>query len=304
VIAHPVQCGKTREEPGVFQWIPKSFLGLFLGLSLASAQEPPAEPPQEPAKAAAESLPLPPLPYPEGVNLRYRWEHEGVNFATTSILIETVKDEDGEPRLRVRGKLDYDRAGRILSGTSEGTYAGDVSHPRHYRRSLELQAPGVGGSEATIVLAISGSQVEVTRRDSMPNLGRRELTVPEPIWLLDDQCFEHWVLLAPYFPRIVQEERLAVFVPHGEMVSTYTIRKELTEGEGESRRDRWSIRLPALEAKMWTDARGRLVEYLQGEVRIVLEESPRPASPSTPPTAPPPAAPPAPAPAPAGGGSG
>jgi len=268
---HPVQSRETREELRVFQAIHKSLLFLILGIGVAGAQVPPPEPTPEPEKAAPEPLPLPPLPYPEGTDLRYRWEHEGANFATTTVRIDTVKDENGEPRIRVRGRLDYDRSGRIISGTSEGTYRGDVGHPVEYRRSLEVRAPGVGGADATIILRFDGPKVEVTRRDSMPTLGRRELTVPQPTWLLDDQCFEHWVLLAPYLTRIVEEDRLEVFVPHGETMTTYMIRKERTEGEGEARRDRWSLRAPALEAKLWTDAKGRLVEYLQAEVRIVLE---------------------------------
>jgi hypothetical protein len=261
----------------------------MLGASLGIAQVPAPEPAAAPEKPATARPPLPPLPYPEGVDLRYHWEHQGANFATTTVRIDSVKEEDGPPRLRVRGRLEYDRSGRILSGTSECTYSGDVGHPLEYRRSLEIQAPGVGGADATLILKFTGPRAEVTRRDSMPNLGRRELTVPEPTWLLDDQCFEHWVLLAPYLPQIVEEERLTVFIPHGETVNTYTIRKELTEGEGEARRDRWSIRIPALEAKIWTDARGQLVEYLQGEVRIVFEPPPR----ETPPPPPAPPAPPA-----------
>jgi hypothetical protein len=146
---------------------------------------------------------------------------------------------------------------------------------------METLAPGLGSADSTISVEFDGPRAAISRKDSSPTLARRELVLAEPIWLLDDQCFEHWVLLAPYFSRIVADDRLTVFVPHGENTVAYTIRKERTEGEGDARRDRWSVRQPTVDAKIWTDAEGRLVEYQQGEIRIFLEERPPPEKPAT-----------------------
>ncbi len=249
---------------------PKLLILLAFLTALGTSQSPPTDAPPPPQKPAIEREALPPLPYSPKVPHRFIWEYRGVPFASTEVEIGAVSVSDGKSQFRVKATLEYDRDGRILSGTSEATYGKDVGEPLRYRRRLTIRAAGVGGSDSDLTARFDGGIAAVTRREGTPDLKRSDVQVPEPTWLLDDQCFEHWVLLAPYFSKIPVEGALLLFIPYGESTATYTIRHERTEGEGKERRERWTVRQPAVDAKIWTDPQGRLVEYLQGEVRIVF----------------------------------
>ena len=237
----------------------------FAGFGVQSAPpDRPADPPASPAQKST----LPPLPYESGTHLQFLWEHQGESYATTRIDIEIVRKEDTADLIRVRSQLDLDRGGRIVTGSSNLVCHGDVGHPVEYRHELTISAASLGGARSLMEVRFDGAVAELERQEGSHSSGKKELFVPVPTWLLDDQCFEHWVLLAPYLGTIPEDGHLTVFVPHGEGMQTYTVRLERTEGAGESRRLRWSIQHAALSAKIWTDPEGRLLEYLQGDVRI------------------------------------
>ena len=71
---------------------------------IGCAQEPPQQEPS--GSSTLEETPLPllePIPYVLGADYRYTWILEGQEFATTTMILDTVKDADGGESLRLRG---------------------------------------------------------------------------------------------------------------------------------------------------------------------------------------------------------
>jgi len=145
-----------------------------------------------------------------------------------------------------------------------------------YRRTLTTSASIFGEETTDVAVRFEDGKATLSRKDDAPQLHRREIPLADPIWILGDQCFEHWVLLGPYLRQIAPDGKANLFVPFAASIPTsngvmpYTIRHERTEGEGNERRDRWQIEAHALKAKLWTDHRGRVIEYLQENSHILL----------------------------------
>ena len=123
-------------------------LSLFLIRLPIAAQSPtPANGSKE--KTTRTRVPWPELPYKIGVEYSYSWIFQGVEVAKTTFWLETVQQEDQAPQLIARGTLDYSRAGRVLTGSSEIRFAdGTIRQPVRYRRSLTTSA-SVFGEETT-----------------------------------------------------------------------------------------------------------------------------------------------------------
>ena len=241
---------------------------------IGCAQEPPQQEPS--GSSTLEETPLPllePIPYVLGADYRYTWILEGQEFATTTMILDTVKDADGGESLRLRGRLSYDRAGRILSGDSTLSFAGkDLRHPVRFKSALETGIPNMGSQLEEMAVRFEGNRASWSQRVGSTRFYNGTTEVQTPTWVLEGNCFEQWAIVAPFFKTIARDGTLSFYVPTGSTFSTYKIRHELTEGKGEDRRERWSISHPSQNAKLWTDASGRLVEYVQGQVQIVLSE--------------------------------
>lgn len=250
------------------QQIHKLFIlaGLWIAIAPALADDPPAASPAVPDEKPVEFLP--PLPF-EGGEERFAWWIHGAEIGSTRITVDPVRETDVPRTIRVRASFAFDAMGRIVTGDTEATYRGDIGHPVRYRHTLGVSAASLGSSEAILAATFEDGEARIERRDESERMIRTTVEAPPPTWLLDDQCFEHWVLLAPYFERILADGVLEVFVPQSGSTVTYRLKKERVEGEGSTARTRWALTGPAVEAKIWVDPTGRLVEYAQGELQIV-----------------------------------
>lgn len=261
----------------MFHHLPK-FLGILALTAIAcvsnpaTSQDPPREKSAEPPEVVnAKPAPLPPSPYRLGEDYRYTWIMDGKEFATTVLTLDTVKDANGRESSRLRGRLNYERAGRILTGGSTLHFEGtDLRKPARFRSNLEIAVPNMGSQEEELVVRFEGGKAISSRKTGDQGLTRSEVEVREPTFVLESNCFEHWAIVSPHFRSILEDGTLTFFIPTGSQQITYKVRHERQEKVGAVVRDRWSIRHPSQVAWIWTDEEGRLVEYRQDTLQIIL----------------------------------
>ena len=256
------------------------FLMLAVPANVACAQSPPAESPKDaPAVAPADPKPAPapemqkpaPFPYELTHEYHYTWVIEGEEIGKTTLTAETVTEQNGSESLLVRGRFDFDRAGRKLSGTSRLFFAENhPASPVRFTGRLSIDAREHGSHEEKFSLRVIDGIASITVDDGSAQLRRSKLPCEEPLFVLEAQCFEHWAVISPRFGELVG--KLRVLVPSERSYREYELTRVGEEKGAQGVRTRWKIEHPAQEALLWTDAKGRLVEYHQEPLQIVLTE--------------------------------
>ncbi|HIA28612.1 MAG TPA: hypothetical protein EYN79_10975 [Planctomycetes bacterium] len=228
-------------------------------------------------QADGEITPAPtaPLPYEAETDHVWNWVIDGSLIGSTRVRIRPSEKVASEWILDAR--LRFSRAGRTIDSRSLTTFSGTSRRLTHYRREMRT---GLTNSklQSTVVTARFGTETtEVSvQKSSSPEIFDRNFTTGENPTILDSQCFEHWLLLAPNFPA-ERKGKIQVLVPTLQQSLELELEREVIEGEGADRLHRWNISHPTFEALIWVDEKGAVERYLQGDLDIQRQRvSPKP----------------------------
>lgn len=215
------------------------------------------------------------LPYPETMELTWNWVIDGKKIGTTRARIRPSSEEGTEWILDAR--LQFSRSGRAIDSRSLTTFGGESRRLTRYRRDLRAGLPG-GNPNSTVTSALFGTESTQVRvqNSSQPEISQQNFETGDNPRILDSQCFEHWLLIAPTLPA-EGKGKIKVLVPTEQRFLDLEVTRELTEGEGADRLHRWSIRSETFQALIWVDDKGAIERYLQGSLDILREaDSPGP----------------------------
>jgi|GEM_PF-1001367 len=240
-----------------------------------TGQNPTTPDPAPPAPSAdgSSSRELVPTPYALGAEYEYQWLLQGKPFATTRLRFTPGESDaaEGAPRsLQLTATLDYDRDGRTLSAETRLHFLeGALPRPSRYERTAEETSLRGGDVNERTLATFEGRSATITTDDGSGELTRTVETLPDPIRILDRDAPEHWVLWAPYLPLLASGAEVSFYAPTTRSAAGYRVRFDREERDGDEPRRRWTVTGPALSAKLWTDARGELLEYRQEQIQIL-----------------------------------
>ncbi len=210
-----------------------------------------------------------PLPYAEGKWVEYRWLKGGTKVAEHSFRWAT--DPKDKSRIRVSGRLHFDEPGREFWQNGESTLARSLE-PIAYEHTLEVRASAMLVSGSRVEVSIEKRTAEVVVH-SHPDKEPQELLVelPEPVYLYENQAFEHWAVLAPVL-KAKGDGTYHLLFPSGGRVFHIAFTKARTEKVEGKELERWDFRHVEFSGSIWLRADGSLEKYQQGEFEAVRTE--------------------------------
>ncbi len=213
-----------------------------------------------------------PLPY--SCTKRYEWEwiHDGLPVGKTSIQLVAPSGEKESWTLDAR--LRWSRQGRSINLRQRTDFHASSLKPIRTRQEKRIGAIGLGERLGIVACEITGSEARVVVQD--PAAGTqidRNLPFPDRAVLLENQCFEHWLLIAAALNRPTKEKtktiyRFSALIPSEYRLLELTLKRDRQERIGELTLWRWSVSSSDFEAKIWLGPEGTLERYRQGPVEI------------------------------------
>jgi hypothetical protein len=251
-------------------------IALRLLLPAALADEKPGEPKGPPAPESTTGS----LPFPLDREHRYSWFQGRQKVGETSFRLSLVDAPGGGPRrlYRSTSRFRYEREGLTLSGDCVSFFDPSLRPVRYQTQSRysgvrnyhseNLQEGEVQGTKLRYAVVHNGETAQPVRR---------EMEMPPGSYLWLNQAVDNIALLCgdllkrptDYDVKVVYPDFLRVYEIH------FVFEKEEpVEVGGKSvscRRFSFRSKEGQLDGRVFMDERGRLVQYEQGPLRIVLE---------------------------------
>ncbi|MGE4633578.1 MAG: hypothetical protein AAEJ47_11130 [Planctomycetota bacterium] len=252
---------------------------MLIFLTLLHTDNPELDDPKEPV--LPEGI-VAPLPYSCTERQEWEWVHDGVVIGKTSIQLIAPIEEKKAWTLDAR--LRWSRQGRSIEIRQLTDFDGTSLKPIRTRREQLLGALGIGEKRGIVASEIIGTEARVVVQD--PAAGTqidRTLPFPEGAVLLENQCFEHWLLIVAALNRKEEKDaqpqltrRFSALIPSEYRLLELTLSRDREEksgaisasGSGELTLWRWSISSSDFEAKIWIGPEGQLERYRQGPLEI------------------------------------
>ncbi|MGE4601349.1 MAG: hypothetical protein AAEJ65_00410 [Planctomycetota bacterium] len=215
-----------------------------------------------------------PLPYSCTERYEWEWIHDGITVGKTSIQLVAPSGEKEAWTLDAR--LRWSRQGRSINLRQRTDFHATSLKPIRTRQEKQIGALGLGERLGIVACEITGTEARVVVQD--PAAGTqidRIVPFPDRAVLLENQCFEHWLLIAAALIRPSEENaetattrRFTALIPSEYRLLELTLKRDRQEHIGELTLWRWSVSSSDFEAKIWLGPEGTLERYRQGPVEI------------------------------------
>jgi hypothetical protein len=255
----------------------------IIGLLLLSA--PGGEAPSDTAKKAEPAAPAPSA-FPWDLNRKFRfvWVQERKKVGETTFQLLDEPAPTGSPSKRVfRSVANFwnKTEGRSIEGRHD-TVLSENFRPIRFQTLHLFQGLNRAHSELKQEGAVAGGKLTMTtvsNRDEAGAVRPEPMEAPADAYILLNQSVDNFAIIASHLLRAPKDHDARILYP--DLLKCYEVHFAY-EGEdfvdlGKPERPkcrRYSFRSKEgqVSGRVWLDARGRMVQYEQGNLRIYLDE--------------------------------
>ncbi|MGE4619348.1 MAG: hypothetical protein AAEJ04_06005 [Planctomycetota bacterium] len=237
----------------------------FLPLLHSPTIDTPPDPPSQDSQKV-------PLPYSSEERHEWEWTQEGIPVGKTTVLL--IAPEPEQDHWGLDARLRWSRQGRSLDLRQRTDFSPDSLEPIRTRKEGRISALGVGDRRLVVATEISNheARIVVQSPDEGTQIDRR-LPFPAGSVVLENQSFEHWILIAAQLARKKKAASPGSHIFSALIPSEYrTLKLELTfdrqEKSGSQTLLRWNVKSTDFSAKIWISPEGTLERYQQDSVQI------------------------------------
>jgi len=144
------------------------------------------------------------------------------------------------------------------------------NHPLRTRRESRIGAAGAGEKRGVVASEVDLGEARIRIVVQDPARGSQvDRTIPFPAGtvLLENQAFEHWLLIGLQLDRTDQRQFTAL-IPSEYRSIELELKKDRAEKIGSVETTRWSVLCHEFEAKIWIGPGGTIEQYRRGDLEI------------------------------------
>ena len=222
------------------------------------------------------------LPYPVETPLEWQWIQKGLTVGSTKLQIK--HSDPLSKRWTLDARLLWSQPGRTMEISNRSDYQLPSNNPLRTRRESRIGAAGAGEKRGVVASEVDLAEARIRIVVQDPARGSQvDRTIPFPAGtvLLENQAFEHWLLIGMLLDR-TEQRKFKALIPSEFRILDLELKKDRVEKIGSIETIRWSVLCRDFTAKIWTGPGGSIEKYLQGELEIRRIRAPTETRPAPP----------------------
>ena len=208
------------------------------------------------------------FPYPVEEPLQWQWTQKGVPTGKTSVHWRMPTAPAEEWTLEAR--LQWRQPGRTMQIRHRTRFLQSNLRSKGTHRESWIRAAGAGEKQIVVASEVDPetSRIRIVVQDpARATRIDRFLPFHDKMVLLENQAFEHWLLIGLQLDRTDQRQFTAL-IPSEYRSIELELKKDRAEKIGSVETTRWSVLSHEFEAKIWIGPGGTIEQYRQGELEI------------------------------------
>ena len=224
------------------------------------------------------------FPYPTGQSLEWHWIQNGIPTGKTSVQWRPPSAPAETWTLDAR--LRWQQPGRTMEIRNKTRFLDSSLRTTSTHRESLIGATAAGEKRIVVASEVDSdaSRIRIIVQDpARATQIDRFLPFPGKTILLENQAFEHWLLIGLLIDR-TEQRKFTALIPSEYRSIELELKKDRAEKIGSLETIRWSVLCNDFEAKIWTGPGGSIERYRQGdlEIRRSHVKTKEPAQPVTP----------------------
>ncbi len=226
--------------------------------------------PPEPNPGNPVVIATPPVtfPYPVEEPLEWQWTQKGVPTGKTIVQwrMPTAPAEEWT----IDARLQWRQPGRTMQISQRTRFLQSNLRSQGTHRESWVGAAGAGEKRIVVASEVDPetAQIRIVVQDpARATRIDRFLPFHDKMVLLENQAFEHWLLIGLQLERTDQRQFTAL-IPSEYRSFELELKKDRAEKIGPVETTRWSVLCREFEAKIWIGPGGTIEQYRQGELEI------------------------------------
>ena len=226
--------------------------------------------PPEPNPGNPVVIATPPVtfPYPVEEPLEWQWTQKGVPTGKTIVQwrMPTAPAEEWT----IDARLQWRQPGRTMQISQRTRFLQSNLRSQGTHRESWVGAAGAGEKRIVVASEVDPetAQIRIVVQDpARATRIDRFLPFHDKMVLLENQAFEHWLLIGLQLDRTDQRQFTAL-IPSEYRSFELELKKDRAEKIGPVETTRWSVLCREFEAKIWIGPGGTIEQYRQGELEI------------------------------------
>ncbi len=220
------------------------------------------------------------FPYPVERPLEWQWVQKGLTVGSTKLQIK--RSDPLSKRWTLDARLLWSQPGRTMEISNRSDYQLPSNVPLSTRRESRIGASGAGEKRGVVASEVDLEEASIRIVVQDPARGSqvdRTMAFPTGTVLLENQAFEHWLLIGLLLDR-TEQRHFKALIPSEFRILDLELKRDRAEKIGSIETTRWSVLCADFTAKVWTGPGGTIEKYAQGELEIrrihVAAETPPP----------------------------
>ncbi|MEE2882752.1 MAG: hypothetical protein VYD70_03410 [Planctomycetota bacterium] len=246
-------------------------LGMLIFLTLLHSHAPATDDPKVPILIKGA---VAPLPYSRGERHEWEWTHDGIPVGKTTIQLLAPKED--QPGWTLDARLRWSRQGRSIDLRQLTSFLSPSLKPISTRKERRIEALGAGSRRTVVACEVIDSEARIVVQNPAEGTQVDQiLPFADGTVLLENQCFEHWLLISALLYRaegdgteIAAKRSFSALIPSEYRLLQLKLSQDRHEKAGKDTLIRWNVTCSDFEAKIWTGPGGTLERYRQGPVEI------------------------------------
>lgn len=208
------------------------------------------------------------FPYPVEQPLEWQWVQKGLTVGSTKLQIK--RSDPLSKRWTLDARLLWSQPGRTMEISNRSDFQLPSNMPLRTRRESRIGASGAGEKRGVVASEVDLEEERVRIVVQDPARGSqvdRTMDFPTGTVLLENQAFEHWLLIGLLLDR-TEQRHFKALIPSEFRILGLELKKDRAEKIGSIETIRWSILSRDFTAKIWTGPGGSIEQYRQGDLEI------------------------------------